>query len=124
MSKEQKMDKKKVLLRIFLVVIIGVFVLIYDLFGFGGNIRFYSKWLECGEKPVTTQESGFMNAYVPHYLEASTVSLVRLEGDYYCTALEAERAGYSASEHSYQYPNLKKAGERPLFYYKYEPREE
>lgn len=87
--------------------IIGL-ILLYDLVPLGGNIRFYSKWLECGQKPVGTNlEWNFGGGTPPNYGVPPTFSLMRLSPDYFCTPLEAEQAGFSASSSRYEFPNLK-----------------
>ena len=80
--------------------------LAFDLSGFGGNIKFYNKWIECGQKPVETNPD-FMYRSVPYYGMGPTFSLIRLSPEYFCTPLEAEQAGYSASPHQYEFPHLK-----------------
>lgn len=86
-------------------------VLIYDIFLFGGNIPLYAKWIECGQKPVVASGSGFMNEEIPHYAEPSNFSLFRQSVYYICTPIEAERAGFSASEHTRHFPELDAIGE-------------
>lgn len=99
------------------VVIIGVLlalVLAFDLTPFGGNIRFYAKWVECGQKPVGTRGSGFLNAGAVHYVEPPVLALGRPYDKYFCTPLEAEQAGYSANPHTYEFPHITKAREEGL----------
>ena len=77
--------------------------LIFDIF-IGGNIRFYSRWVECGQKPVAlVPGSGLFGVGVPHYYVPSYVSLIRGPIDYSCTAHEAELGGYSANERQYEF---------------------
>lgn len=84
-----------------------VVVILWDLTPVGGNIRFYKKWAECGSQPVQVQSWGGKAWY-----EATNPypSMFRSIGRY-CTAIEAERAGYSASRYELSFPNLEKAGE-------------
>ena len=92
-------------------VAIGIFLallLVFDLSPFGGNIRFYMKWAECGQKPVGTRGSGLMNTGAIHYVEPSTFSISRPYSDYFCTPLEAEQAGFSANPDYYEFPHLNK----------------
>lgn len=89
------------------VIIIGF--LAFDLSGLGGNIRFYAKWVECGQKPVRQTFS-----YKPRavsYEESPAFELVRFSPDYFCTPLEAEQAGYSANPDTYEFPHIKQARE-------------
>lgn len=84
------------------LIIIGV-LLVNDLFFFGGNIRFYSKWVECGHKPL--EGRGGYGTGIQWYEESSTIAFVRNQ-TWFCTPLEAEQAGYSASEHQWSTPHL------------------
>lgn len=88
-----------------------VVVVLWDLTPIGGTIAFYRKWSSCGQKPVVSVSSGFMNAGTAHYKVPPNINIFPGAQDYFCTPIEAERAGYSAEEHSYVFPNLKKAGE-------------
>ena len=94
---------------IVLVIIIGF--LAFDLSGFGGNIRFYTKWVECGQKPVGTRGSGLFNTGAIHYVEPPSWALSRPYMGYFCTPLEAEQAGYSANPDTYEFPHIKQARE-------------
>ena len=85
------------------VGVLTLFVAI-DLSGIGGNIEFYRKWIECGQKPVITR-SGFKSPV--YYEEAQTFAMVRLpHGTYFCSPLQAEAAGVSANEKYYAFPHL------------------
>ncbi len=90
-----------------LSVVIGALTLVTsaDVF-IGGSIRFYSKWIECGQKPLATA-----NAYKgpSYYFEAPAVSLVRGQMPFFCTSLDAELARYSATSKDYSYPAIDKA---------------
>lgn len=87
-----------------LVICVGVvaILVINDLFFFGGNIRFYTKWIECGSKPLV----GAGKPGIKWYEESSTFDLVRGQ-TWFCTPLEAEQAGYSANEYSWDRPHLR-----------------
>lgn len=89
------------------VLVLGI-LLSYDFSPLGGNIRFYSNWAQCGQKPVATLGSGYMNAGARHYIEAPNFSLHRPSIEYFCTPLEAEKAGYSATDDRYYFPQLNK----------------
>lgn len=87
------------------IIIVGA-VILFDLSPFGGNIRFYLKWLECGARPVQVASW----AGVAWYEESPLLNFPRTQV-WYCTPLEAERAGYSANEHSWEFPHIYEAGE-------------
>lgn len=91
------------------LVLTGLFIL-FELIPFVGNVGFYSKWIECGQKPVVIQGSGFLNALTPSYSSPPSVQLFPGERTYFCTAFDAEKHGYSASSEGYEFPVLKKAG--------------
>lgn len=77
--------------------------LISDIF-IGGNVRFYGKWLECGQKPVV---SGITyETLVPYYEETSTLPSVRLNRRQFCSPHQAELNGYSANKNQYDFPHL------------------
>lgn len=97
--------------RIFFTIVIVGLLLLVDIYGPGGQVRFYAKWVECGRRPVEARGSGFMNVGAAHYVNSSAVSLVHVSSEYYCTPLEAERAGLSAKPDRYEYPHLEAAGE-------------
>ena len=97
------------------VVVFIILLVLIDLSPFGGNIRFYSKWIDCGQKPLIGIGSGFMNVNAQHYHEAETFQIGLRNQNWYCTPIEAERAGYSANKNSYEFPNLKAAGEMDPF---------
>lgn len=52
-----------------------------------------------------------MNVGTPYYFEPSSFDVFPGKYDYYCSPIEAERAGYSASKDERSFPNLEKAGE-------------
>ena len=106
-SKSKKFVGKKRL--VVLGMLVGVGVVLYDIAPIGGNITFYSKWIECGKKPVAANmEWRVGGGTPPHYGEPPTVSLMRLSPEYFCTPLEAEQAGFSASSQQYEFPHLKR----------------
>lgn len=91
------------------VIVVAVVLLFvgYDVL-IGGNIRFYGKWAECGQRPVgANMEWSFGGGTPPNYGTPQTWSLMRLHPEYFCTPLEAEKAGYSASSYQYEFPHLK-----------------
>lgn len=99
-------------LKIILVSILGciVLLLLFDLSPFGGNIRFYSKWQQCGSEPVVVGGPGhsIIETTVPYYYDPPTFSLSRSYFRTFCSPLEAEKYGYSASSTEYKAPELKK----------------
>lgn len=93
-------------------ILVGLFLL-YDLSGIGGNIQFYTTWVFCGQKPVRIYESGFFNANTPSYAYTPSLTLrPRLSNQYYCSPIDAERAGYSVSSEKRDLPHLKATGEK------------
>lgn len=86
-----------------------VLLLILDSTPFGGkNIPLYVKWIECSRRPVQTASK--IADTVRWYEEAQLFKwpLSFIGGEYFCTPLEAERAGYSANPEQYQFPHLNK----------------
>lgn len=96
------------------LIIIGaviVAIILFDLSPFGGNIRFYAKWISCGQKPVQIESWGGNKWYE----ESPAFMPLMRNQSWYCTPIQAERAGYSADEHAYSFPHLKAAGEPDPF---------
>lgn len=90
---------------ILLVVTILVFLtVLIDLSPVGGNMRFYLKWSACGAKPVQVQSLPG-NAW---YEDSPTFPLIFRNQSWYCTPIEAEKAGYSAYPNSFSFPHLEK----------------
>ena len=89
-------------------LIIGLSVLLalilLDLSPFGGNIRFYTTWVNCGGKPVQLQSWGGM----AWYEESPTFTPFLRNQSWLCSPLEAEKHGYSANPNYYEAPELKK----------------
>jgi len=102
-DKTKKIYNEKILVLVVGLLLIGT----YDCF-IGGNARFYAKWISCGQRPVTTNPTLLLAGHVQYYDKAPPFSLVRMSPEYFCTPLEAEQAGYSASKHEYQFPNMQK----------------
>ncbi len=93
------------------LVMIGV-VILFDLTPLGGNIRFYTKWLTCGSRPVEVNSL----PGIAWYEESPVFQLAFRNQSWYCTPIEAERAGYSASSNNHTYPHMDAAGEsRKIF---------
>lgn len=99
--------RKKVVL--FVAVLSLTTVILLDISPIGGNnIQYYTAWLRCGSKPYGTKGSGLLNAGAAHYFETNAYPEFRSSIEYFCTPLEAEKAGYSANPNSYEFPNLDK----------------
>lgn len=109
-SKEKRKRAKLFLLSV-AVGMLTLFLTI-DLSGVGGNIRFYSKWIECGQKPVVTNPTPRFAGSIFYYDEAPIIQLLRLSPIYYCTPLQAEVAGYSASDRDRTYPHVAAASQQ------------
>lgn len=86
-------------------------ILIYDILMIGGNIAFYSKWIECGNKPLSV---GISVKGPEFYEESAPVSLARFDNRFFCTPRDAERSGFSSSEDRYSFPNLSKEEARQV----------
>ena len=86
--------------------ILGAIILI-DLTPLGGNTTFYSKWVQCGSRPVYTQMgAGIASPGVPNYVTAPGLGVMRGFMPYFCSPYDAEKAGYSANESAYSFPHL------------------
>ena len=108
-TKQPRFTHKQTKLLIVLGILAAV-IISYD-FYIPGNIRFYAKWVSCGQRPVGSRGSGLFNVGVPHYEKVELLRLFHGHMDYYCTPLEAERAGYSANPEVYDFPRLSEIGE-------------
>ena len=87
-------------------------LLVIDLFSpIGGHLRFASEWARCGGRPYV--RDGFPGGGVRFYSLAPNIALGfgRNNVDkYYCTPIEAERDGLSASSDTWTFPHLEEAG--------------
>lgn len=82
-------------------------LVVFELSPFGGNVRFYAKWIECGQKPIASDVSMGFGAKVKNYTTPSAFQPLRFgQPSYFCTPLEAEIAGYSANPSRYEFPNI------------------
>lgn len=91
-----------------LVAVLLLAAVFYDLstVGGGNNLRLYVKWATCGSWPV--ESVGRVAGEVSSYQSAQGFAIAFRGGaEYFCTPLEAEKAGYSASSHQDQFPNLR-----------------
>lgn len=93
-----------------ILAIIGVFAIV-DLVLPGGQIRYYAKWAECGRKPIERRVTSWYFG-TGYYSDSLAINPMRVGGEYYCTPLEAERAGLSASADEIIFPHLKAENER------------
>ena len=88
-------------------LVVLVALIAFDISPFGGNVRFYATWIGCGQKPVASDISLGFGAKVLNYIEPSAIQVVRFgQPNYFCTPLEAEKAGYSANPNQYEFPHL------------------
>ncbi len=94
---------------------IAIALILIDIFTpfWGGQIRFYAKWITCEHVPF----KGVKESYpVDSYIRTPIVDLFRNNRtDYFCTAKEAELAGLSNNSYSYDYPNLSVEERQSLF---------
>lgn len=103
-SKTKQAYSKKQRVLIYLAVFSFIWLL-FDVF-YGGNIPFYAKWLECGQRPLEARGAGYLNDGAAHYEPGKNGLPIRSD-TLFCTPLEAERAGYSANKNTYDFPNLR-----------------
>ncbi len=118
-SSAKKTNKSSSLHKKSIAIAAGVILALWlaiDAIGIGGNIRFYAKWLECGQKPVVEAIDSIGPDYGPFYYHSPpTFSLFRLSPDQFCTPIEAERSGLSAEKNNWRFPHLEAAGEENPF---------
>jgi len=89
-------------------ICVGI-LLLFDLSPFGGTMKFYATWTSCGHKPVAIVGSGYFNTGVSSYYTPSNLSLFPGGGrEYFCTAFDAEKHGFSADPKVYKFPVLEK----------------
>lgn len=106
-SHSKKTEQRRAHMIIAGVIIAAAALVVVELSPFGGNVRFYAKWIECGQKPVAGGGELALGSTLLSYKEPESFQLVRfLQPDYFCTPLEAELAGYSASPTRYEFPNI------------------
>ena len=87
------------------VIILGGILLFDILTPYGGNVHFYREWMRCGQRPYESHV--LPGGGVGYYVQSPAVSIFRGNTTiYYCTPLEAERAGLSANSHQYHFPHL------------------
>lgn len=109
----KKSEKSKQHFRTSLVVcaiILALFVI--DLTPLGGNLKFYASWIGCGRRPVATNPTWRLAGDPQYYADAPMFGVLRGGTKYFCTPLQAEEAGYSASPDTYVFPELEKQKQR------------
>jgi len=106
-KKDKQLKSKKRTIKI-IVIALGV-LLLFDLSPLGGTMKFYAIWINCGREPVAIKGSGYFNDGVSSYYTPSKVGLFPGGGrEYFCTAFDAEKHGFSANPKVYEFPVLKK----------------
>ncbi len=106
-KKVKKDEQRKAHLIVTAVVILVATLIVFELSPFGGNARFYAKWVECGRKPMAGGGELALGQEVISYKEPSAFQPLRfIQPEYFCTPLEAELAGYSANPNRYEFPNI------------------
>ena len=92
-----------------IIITILIAVILYANFGTVGEIRFYSKWIECGgQMPIGVVPGNLFGGGVPHYYSPNIVEKMMYSSslDYYCSPRDAELHGYSADPDRYTTPDL------------------
>lgn len=88
------------------VAMLASAVIIFELSPIGGNIRFYTAWFQCGQKPLATAGAGNSDSGAKYYFEPTSFPGAHNSMEYFCTPLEAEVAGYSANPDRYEFPQI------------------
>lgn len=86
-------------------------LVILDLTPLGGNLLVYAKVVECSGR-VPLMSGVAVLGQVPYYTNTQLFSVLRGTPKYFCTATQAEKAGYSASASEYTYPHLNETESR------------
>ncbi len=93
------------IIMITICVIIAMILLDFVTPIWGGQVRFYAKWVECGQRPQ--QESVKLGGHIEYHELSSAFSPLRDNHmQYFCTPREAELKGISGNQDSYSYPYL------------------
>lgn len=85
--------------------IVLVLLLLIDSTAIGGNVRFYKAWAKCGHKPIAAVEGKQFSfgAGVRYYYSPDIIEPIRLSyPEYFCSAKEADMAGYSSNPDRYE----------------------
>lgn len=92
---DNKKDNKTAIKHIVIIIILfllGVAVLVDTVIG--GNIRFYAKWIECGQKPIQLDEGIAYKRSKQYMISPAAVDVNRGNQSYVCTEDEARERGY------------------------------
>ena len=106
-TQESPKERRAYLIRLaFLwVLYLGLIALLFDLSPVGGgNVDYYAKNLECGHTPFVGR---YNSSGLRRYKEAQRTFQLTLGHElYFCTAAEAEQAGYSVEPPVYVQPGV------------------
>lgn len=91
----QKSIKKQLV-----IVIIILLVVLFDMTPYGGNIVFYSKWIQCGRRPVQVA-----SAPGSAWSEEAPLFAVPRTQVLYCTSAQAASNGYDGAPMSVSEPS-------------------
>ena len=95
-----------------MLVVIFLGLISFDLFiPYGGNLRYAAAWIKCGSRPYVEAERWFGGGVRSYELAPDLYMYRNLVKEYYCTQIEAERDGLSASSKKWEFPHLDAAGE-------------
>ncbi|MDO4773578.1 MAG: hypothetical protein Q4A37_00400 [Candidatus Saccharibacteria bacterium] len=92
---DNKKDDKTVIKHIIIIIILfllGTAVLVDTVIG--GNIRFYAKWIECGQKPIQLDEGVVYKRSKQYMISPAVIDVTRGNQSYVCTEAEARERGY------------------------------
>ncbi len=106
-----KTKRKIVISTLIVVVLVFLSVSLFYLSPLSGYTQFYSKVHECARWPVVVGGFGhsIYETVVPYYYTPPRgMTLTRAYIGIYCTPLEAEQHGFSASSKKYETPELDK----------------
>ncbi len=81
------------------VILCGSLVLLLDTY-LPGNIRYYSKWVECGHMPYGTKREFRVGPVLGSYTQDK--KFINSSSNLYCTARDAELHGLSGDSNSWQ----------------------
>ena len=100
-----KKHRNRVILATLLITILTAVVA--DVFlGNAAQMRFYAKWISCGDLPYEARSTNLMNTGGSYYAKTSPFVVLRPNAPLYCTPRDAEMAGYSSSPDKLDFPYL------------------
>lgn len=105
-KKDKQLKSKRNTIKI-IAIVLGI-LLMFDLSPVGGSMRFYATWISCGQLPVQAAGPGYFNEGTAYYEQAPKFNLFRGNREYFCTAFDAEKHGFSADPKVYEFPVLEK----------------